>query len=669
MKNAVIVVLAVLFAAAGISELVLYGRYGDVKESLEKQQGESEILKDKLSQVKTDRSGLAEQLETGEKQLKDLKRTLEQLEEELEAKDQALFRMQDELKVKNRTLPELEKEIRGLKKALDEENSAKRLLEGELVSKDRKIADLHSQIDDHVKRLERLEQGKKLMSSQLKEIVQKKEADILGLKNEITSLERRLGEEMGTRKALEGELAKRKARIEDLHAQIKMNGERLKTLEIGKAALARLQDRMVEKDQKMSQLQNDLRRQRALADDLKTELASGRSQIEKLKNRIALMEDGMDALRRSKETEVTALKKELSAARRLLSAGTESLRMLEQNLEGLKSKTASFRQAKNAELTALERKLEQAETLLSSRNERITDLEQELELIQAQAENDRQAAMAGKAELERKLEQAETLLLTRTQSMGALEKELDGLKAEAETFRRHVNSKMAGLTEKLGESRTRLSAKNERIADLEKQLRDFESQMEQLYSEISNRQIDLEGVKTRVAKLQDKKAAVEHEMVAMKNTYDRLLSDLKKQLMAKDMTVKQFKKRLTITFVDRILFDFARTDIRPKGKEALSKVGDILKTVKGSQIRVIGHTDNVPISPKFQNRFPTNWELSAARASSVVRYLQQKCGLDPAILRAVGRSFFDPVADNGNEEGRAQNRRVEIILAPHWETN
>ena len=85
---------------------------------------------------------------------------------------------------------------------------------------------------------------------------------------------------------------------------------------------------------------------------------------------------------------------------------------------------------------------------------------------------------------------------------------------------------------------------------------------------------------------------------------------------------------------------------------------------QGKLIRVVGHTDDIPILPKYHYKFPSNWELSAARAASVVNYLQKDLGLDPTNLEAVGRSFYDPIASNETNEGRAQNRRVNIIIAP-----
>ena len=88
---------------------------------------------------------------------------------------------------------------------------------------------------------------------------------------------------------------------------------------------------------------------------------------------------------------------------------------------------------------------------------------------------------------------------------------------------------------------------------------------------------------------------------------------------------------------------------------------DILKTVKDKAIRIEGHTDNKQIVGALTKKFPTNWELSAARAINVTRYLQQQ-GLDPAVLSAVAYGEFKPVAANDTDEGRAKNRRIEIIL-------
>jgi chemotaxis protein MotB len=168
---------------------------------------------------------------------------------------------------------------------------------------------------------------------------------------------------------------------------------------------------------------------------------------------------------------------------------------------------------------------------------------------------------------------------------------------------------------------------------------------------------------------QDQKVAqlAEAQMKQMKSTHDTLVSELKDQIQKQEVTIKEFQESLSLNFVDRILFEFGKADLTPEGEKVLKKVGEALKNIKGKKIRVTGHTDNVPIRPDFMYKFPSNWELSSARAASVVRYFQEKIGLDPEEMEAVGRSFYQPEAGNDTKEGRARNRRVEILIAPQME--
>jgi len=159
----------------------------------------------------------------------------------------------------------------------------------------------------------------------------------------------------------------------------------------------------------------------------------------------------------------------------------------------------------------------------------------------------------------------------------------------------------------------------------------------------------------------------EAQIKQMKATHDKLVSDLKDQIQKQEVTIKESQESLSLNFVDRILFEFGKADLTPAGEKILKKVGEALNNIKGKKIRVTGHTDNVPIHPDYVHQFPSNWELSAARAASVVRYFQEKPGLDPKDLEAVGRSFYHPEASNDTKKGRARNRRVEILVAPQME--
>jgi chemotaxis protein MotB len=156
----------------------------------------------------------------------------------------------------------------------------------------------------------------------------------------------------------------------------------------------------------------------------------------------------------------------------------------------------------------------------------------------------------------------------------------------------------------------------------------------------------------------------ESKIEGLRSTYESLISGLERQLKNKEMTIREFEEKLSITFVDKVLFDFGRATITPKGRGILRRVGNSLKKIHGMQISVIGHTDNRPIKGDYRYKFPSNWELSAARAAAVVRFFQGETGLDPKGFEVVGRSFYNPVASNETKEGRAKNRRVEVIIGP-----
>ncbi|MGD0280281.1 MAG: OmpA family protein, partial [Smithella sp.] len=147
------------------------------------------------------------------------------------------------------------------------------------------------------------------------------------------------------------------------------------------------------------------------------------------------------------------------------------------------------------------------------------------------------------------------------------------------------------------------------------------------------------------------------------DTYKNLLQEMKGEIAQGQITITELKGKLTMDVVDKILFDSGEASVKKEGLDVLKRVVDILKNVKDKNIRIEGHTDNVPIAGKLAKVYPTNWELSAARAINVAKYLQQQ-GIDPKILSSTAFSEYQPLADNDTPEGRAKNRRIAIILLP-----
>ena len=235
------------------------------------------------------------------------------------------------------------------------------------------------------------------------------------------------------------------------------------------------------------------------------------------------------------------------------------------------------------------------------------------------------------------LEKARTDLQLKNLS---LEREISRLKEDNLELEKILRAKSDALSKNIVDLRTRVS-------ELEKENEDLRQRVDRLRSE---------------AEALERKR--EEEKKEMKATYDDLLEGMKAEIEKGQITITQLKGKLKVNMLDEILFDSGKTTIKPEGVEVLERVGEILRNVKERAINVEGHTDNVPIGPELAKKYPTNWELSAARATNVARYLQEKIGIDPTLLSATGYGEHHPVDSNETEEGKARNRRIEIVLVP-----
>ena len=186
--------------------------------------------------------------------------------------------------------------------------------------------------------------------------------------------------------------------------------------------------------------------------------------------------------------------------------------------------------------------------------------------------------------------------------------------------------------------------------------------------ELTDKVEKLEGEKAELATAKDELskevAAKSGELEQLKGTYDKLEEKMKDEIAKGDISLSQDGGRLRVGLVDKILFDSGEAAVSKRGEEVLAKVGAVLSTIDDKQIQVSGHTDRTPISDKLTAQFPTNWELSTARAINVVRFLSEKANVPPERLVASGYSEYHPIANNKTAAGRAKNRRIEILLTP-----
>jgi chemotaxis protein MotB len=145
------------------------------------------------------------------------------------------------------------------------------------------------------------------------------------------------------------------------------------------------------------------------------------------------------------------------------------------------------------------------------------------------------------------------------------------------------------------------------------------------------------------------------------NSYAQLNQKLSSELSSDQAQIQELQNELKVTLVNEILFPEGGWQIHAKGEALLTKIAPTLANLPGQQIIVQGFTDNVPIGPALKSRFPSNLELSSARAGDVVRYLAAK-GVPMGTMSAQGFGESRPVASNDTPEGRAKNRRVEIVI-------
>ena len=271
---------------------------------------------------------------------------------------------------------------------------------------------------------------------------------------------------------------------------------------------------------------------------------------------------------------------------------------------------------------------------------------------------------------QKKVDEADTL----AKRFAALQKKYDDLSAENTALKvrnERLISDLSGMTlqkDKLTTDLAYVTGQRDKAAadkeEVDKILQSKSDSLSQTIFELRKKVADLDAEN---AKLKAENASLakakEEQVQKVSSTYESLLEKMKSEISQGQVTISELKGKLTVNMVDSILFDSGKAEVKKGGLEILGKVISILKDVNDKSIRIEGHTDDVKIVGALARRYPTNWELSAARAINVARYLQDQ-GIDPGQLSAVAYGEWKPVATNDTAEGKAKNRRIEIILVP-----
>lgn len=235
--------------------------------------------------------------------------------------------------------------------------------------------------------------------------------------------------------------------------------------------------------------------------------------------------------------------------------------------------------------------------------------------------------------------------------------EFDQYKSDAGAKEKSMLTKIAGLQKDLKSTQKSNSQLEDKLNQMGVQVSQLTNEKGELLEGLNSTQRGLNEAQTRLEELKKQKAAADARLA----TFRGLLQKLRSMIDSGQLKVVIREGRMQIALPNDVLFDPGKTNLKAEGQEAVKKVAQALATIPDRHFLVAGHTDNKPIKTA---RFPSNWELSTARAIEVSKLLVEN-GVKPELLAASGHAEFDPLVPNDTPEQRAQNRRIEIILQPN----
>jgi chemotaxis protein MotB len=228
--------------------------------------------------------------------------------------------------------------------------------------------------------------------------------------------------------------------------------------------------------------------------------------------------------------------------------------------------------------------------------------------------------------------------------IAATKSNLDNLKASYGALEKNSSSEIAKNSKKNRELLAQLEAKEQALID-------ENARLEKLKKELENRS-------NRVAELENVIAAKDANMKALKDAISRALTNFE----GKGLTVEQRDGKVYVSMENKLLFQSGSWSVGSEGRKAVQQLGSVLAENPDIAILIEGHTDNVPYKGNAQ--LSGNWDLSTKRATAIVNILRENLSINPENLTAAGRGEFAPIATNDNSDGRAKNRRIEVVLTP-----
>ncbi|MFW6067785.1 MAG: OmpA family protein [Myxococcota bacterium] len=224
-------------------------------------------------------------------------------------------------------------------------------------------------------------------------------------------------------------------------------------------------------------------------------------------------------------------------------------------------------------------------------------------------------------------------------------------------------AKVRDLQARLQEAQQQRQSLEQRLQELQAQNEELSGRLatlgqnlEELQGDRQTLQQSLEETRTALEQLRERERQAQERL----STFRNLLDKFRSMIESGQLRVRIVRNRMVVELPEGVLFDSGRARLKSEGEATLAQVAPILAELGDRSFQIAGHTDNVPIRTP---RFPSNWELSTARAVAVARFLIEQ-DMPPDRLSAAGYADTEPVTSNDTPEGRAQNRRIEIVLVP-----
>ena len=260
--------------------------------------------------------------------------------------------------------------------------------------------------------------------------------------------------------------------------------------------------------------------------------------------------------------------------------------------------------------------------------------------------------------------QEQTLAQEKAEQMKAIEDAKAQMEAEIQQKSQAVAQSAIDVVKERSDLESQINAAHHANMLLKKESKEKETMIEELNQDIETltQQMDQIAREKEIKNLESEQSQANPAIVAIEENLAALLGA---EMSKDEVRIQNEKERIVIRLPQRKIFNSAHAYIMSSGFKILDKVASALNKMPNTRVQISGHTDNQPVGSELRSKYPTNWELSTARAVSVLRYLVDNLHMDASRISAVGYGSQHPIASNKTPKGREKNRRVEFVILPN----